>query len=127
MDIDRPAISGSSSTADGTPTTNAEDRRKYIQPHWVVDCVNAGRILNEEKYKFGKILPVRLERTKRKKETEEAMLEQRKKEMQKAQRKEAKRLRREERSISFSVYSALSTSRYYIYNLAPISRLPPLL
>jgi pescadillo len=59
--IDRPAVSGLSSTVDGTPTTNAEDRRrKYIQPQWVVDCVNAGRILSEEKYERGKVLPPHL-------------------------------------------------------------------
>jgi len=42
------------------------------------------------------------------------MLEQRRKEMQQAQRKEAKKVK-EECSIAFSVCSTLSTSRHYIY------------
>ena len=35
-------------------------RRKYIQPQWIVDCVNAGKVLLEEPYGQGKILPPHL-------------------------------------------------------------------
>lgn len=35
-------------------------RRKYVQPQWVVDCVNAGQILLEEPYAQGKTLPPHL-------------------------------------------------------------------
>ncbi|KAG8947335.1 mRNA-binding ribosome synthesis protein nop7, partial [Tulasnella sp. 408] len=35
-------------------------RRKYVQPQWVVDCVNAGRILLEDAYAQGKTLPPHL-------------------------------------------------------------------
>ncbi|KAF9478034.1 pescadillo-family protein [Pholiota conissans] len=35
-------------------------RRKYIQPQWIADCINAGRILLEEPYTQGKTLPPHL-------------------------------------------------------------------
>jgi pescadillo protein len=35
-------------------------RRKYIQPQWIVDCVNAGKVLLEDPYGQGKILPPHL-------------------------------------------------------------------
>jgi pescadillo protein len=35
-------------------------RRKHIQPQWVVDCINAGKILLEDPYGQGKILPPHL-------------------------------------------------------------------
>lgn len=35
-------------------------QRKYVQPQWIVDCVNAGKILIEEPYGQGKILPPHL-------------------------------------------------------------------
>lgn len=35
-------------------------RRKHVQPQWVVDCVNVGRILLEDLYAQGKTLPPHL-------------------------------------------------------------------
>ncbi|KAG8921559.1 mRNA-binding ribosome synthesis protein nop7 [Tulasnella sp. 417] len=35
-------------------------RKKYVQPQWVVDCVNAGRVLLEDAYAQGKTLPPHL-------------------------------------------------------------------
>lgn len=35
-------------------------RRKYVQPQWVVDCINSGKILLEEPYLQGKTLPPHL-------------------------------------------------------------------
>jgi len=35
-------------------------RRKYVQPQWIVDCVNAGKILLEDNYAQGKLLPPHL-------------------------------------------------------------------
>ena len=35
-------------------------RRKYIQPQWIVDCINSGKILLEEPYLQGKTLPPHL-------------------------------------------------------------------
>ncbi|KAF9015321.1 Pescadillo N-terminus-domain-containing protein [Cyathus striatus] len=35
-------------------------RRKYVQPQWIVDCINAGKILLEEHYTQGKSLPPHL-------------------------------------------------------------------
>lgn len=35
-------------------------RRKYVQPQWVADCINAGKILLEEPYLQGKTLPPHL-------------------------------------------------------------------
>lgn len=52
--IDRPLVE--------LPNETQEERqlrlqRKYIQPQWVVDCINAGKILLEDKYAQGKPLP----------------------------------------------------------------------
>ena len=35
-------------------------KRKYIQPQWVIDCINAGKILLEDKYAQGAPLPPHL-------------------------------------------------------------------
>ncbi|KIM85406.1 hypothetical protein PILCRDRAFT_817418 [Piloderma croceum F 1598] len=55
--IDRPLV--------GKPNETAEERdrrfrRKYVQPQWVVDCLNAGKILLGEPYGQGKTLPPHL-------------------------------------------------------------------
>ena len=55
--IDRPLVE--------KPNETPEERerrlqRKYIQPQWVVDCINAGKILLEEPYAQGKTLPPHL-------------------------------------------------------------------
>ena len=55
--IDRPLV--------GRPNETQEERqrrlqRKYIQPQWVIDCINAGKILLEDKYAQGKPLPPHL-------------------------------------------------------------------
>ncbi len=57
MIIDRPVISG---LQESEEEKRRRRRRKYIQPQWVVDCVNAGRILSEEQYEQGKTLPAHL-------------------------------------------------------------------
>ncbi|KZT06875.1 uncharacterized protein LAESUDRAFT_759045 [Laetiporus sulphureus 93-53] len=55
--IDRPIVE--------TPHLTEEEkerrrRRKYVQPQWVVDCINAGKILLEEPYLQGQTLPPHL-------------------------------------------------------------------
>ncbi|KLO16992.1 hypothetical protein SCHPADRAFT_868734 [Schizopora paradoxa] len=55
--IDRPVVEG---TQESEEEKRRRRRRKYIQPQWVVDCVNAGRILSEEQYEQGKTLPPHL-------------------------------------------------------------------
>ena len=32
-------------------------RRKYVQPQWIIDCINAGKVLLEDPYSQGKTLP----------------------------------------------------------------------
>jgi pescadillo protein len=54
--VDRPAV-----TKQETPEQRElRLRRKYVQPQWIVDCVNASKILLEEPYAQGKPLPPHL-------------------------------------------------------------------
>ncbi|OCH96498.1 hypothetical protein OBBRIDRAFT_765289 [Obba rivulosa] len=55
--IDRPLVE--------RPNESEEERerrlrRKHVQPQWIVDCINAGKILLEEPYLQGKTLPPHL-------------------------------------------------------------------
>ncbi|KAJ8515261.1 hypothetical protein ONZ45_g7304 [Pleurotus djamor] len=51
--IDRPLVEKSNEATLGS-------KRKYVQPQWVVDSINAGKILLEEPYSQGKTLPPHL-------------------------------------------------------------------
>lgn len=42
------------------PARDLRRRRKYVQPQWVVDCVNKGKLLLEGPYEKGKTLPPHL-------------------------------------------------------------------
>lgn len=55
--IDRPLVERPNETED---ERERRRRRKYVQPQWVVDCVNAGTILLEDLYAQGKTLPPHL-------------------------------------------------------------------
>lgn len=55
--IDRPVVDKQNETE---ADKERRRRRKYVQPQWIVDCVNAGKILLEEPYLQGKTLPPHL-------------------------------------------------------------------
>lgn len=55
--IDRPTLDRPNETEE---ERELRSTRKYIQPQWVVDCINAGRIILEEQYSQGKPLPPHL-------------------------------------------------------------------
>ncbi|KAJ3488453.1 hypothetical protein NLI96_g2802 [Meripilus lineatus] len=55
--IDRPLVIREGETDE---ERERRQRRKYVQPQWIVDCINAGRILLEEPYAQGKTLPPHL-------------------------------------------------------------------
>ncbi|EPQ60868.1 hypothetical protein GLOTRDRAFT_53415 [Gloeophyllum trabeum ATCC 11539] len=55
--IDRPVVDRPEETPE---QRERRMRRKYIQPQWIADCINAGKILLEEPYGQGKPLPPHL-------------------------------------------------------------------
>ncbi|TFL06639.1 Pescadillo N-terminus-domain-containing protein [Pterulicium gracile] len=55
--IDRPVVEKPNETPE---ERERRLRRKYVQPQWVVDCVNAGKILLEDLYAQGQTLPPHL-------------------------------------------------------------------
>jgi pescadillo len=55
--IDRPLLQQTDETA---VVRERRLRRKFVQPQWIVDCINSGRILLEEPYAQGKTLPPHL-------------------------------------------------------------------
>ncbi len=55
--IDRPSIRRSDETE---AERSRRQQRKYVQPQWIVDCINSGKILLEEPYLQGKTLPPHL-------------------------------------------------------------------
>jgi pescadillo protein len=55
--IDRPPTQRLDETE---PSRRLGQRRKYVQPQWIVDCINSGNILLEESYLQGKTLPPHL-------------------------------------------------------------------
>ncbi len=55
--IDRPLVQRANET---DADLNRRRLRKCVQPQWIVDCINAGKILLEEPYLQGKTLPPHL-------------------------------------------------------------------
>ncbi len=54
--IDRPLIA----KPEDPTQQSLRGKRKFIQPQWVIDCINAGKVLLEEPYWQGKTLPPHL-------------------------------------------------------------------
>ncbi|KAF9535865.1 Pescadillo N-terminus-domain-containing protein [Crepidotus variabilis] len=55
--MDRPVVERKN---EDSAQQELRSRRKYIQPQWIIDCINAGKILLEEPYGQGKTLPPHL-------------------------------------------------------------------
>lgn len=55
--IDRPVVQRADESEE---ERERRRRRKHVQPQWIVDCVNAGKILLEDLYAQGKTLPPHL-------------------------------------------------------------------
>jgi pescadillo len=55
--IDRPLVRRSEETE---AELSRRQRRKYVQPQWIVDCINSKKVLLEEPYSQGKTLPPHL-------------------------------------------------------------------
>ena len=55
--IDRPIASSKIETQEEKERRSV---RKYVQPQWIVDCINSGRILLEDSYAQGQTLPPHL-------------------------------------------------------------------
>ncbi|KAF9044874.1 hypothetical protein BDZ89DRAFT_980011 [Hymenopellis radicata] len=55
--IDRPLVEA---TEESPEDRKRRLSRKYVQPQWVVDCINAGKLVLEDNYAQGKSLPPHL-------------------------------------------------------------------
>ena len=55
--IDRPLVE---KKEEDSAQRELRARRKHVQPQWVIDCINTGKILLEEPYEQGKTLPPHL-------------------------------------------------------------------
>lgn len=55
--IDRPLVQRANETE---AESDRRRLRKHVQPQWIVDCINAGKVLLEEPYLQGKTLPPHL-------------------------------------------------------------------
>jgi pescadillo len=58
--IDRPLPATANKRKETEEERKRRMSRKYVQPQWIVDCINAGKILLEEPYLQGKELPPHL-------------------------------------------------------------------
>lgn len=55
--IDRPAAARDNESLGGN---EPKGKRKYVQPQWIADCINSGRVLLEDPYRQGATLPPHL-------------------------------------------------------------------